>query len=60
MRLSGTRNTRSFSELGQAGLALIIVIAWALTAVVMLTRTLVSAEQIDRKVNDITRDLNEV
>ncbi|MGQ0680660.1 MAG: hypothetical protein ACT4OM_13590, partial [Actinomycetota bacterium] len=42
------------------GLALIIVIAWALTAVVMLTRTLVSAEQIDRKVNDITRDLNEV
>lgn len=47
-------------ELGQAGLALIIVIAWALTAVVMLTRTLVSAEQIDRKVGSITKDLNQV
>ena len=47
-------------ELGQAGLALIIVIAWALTAVVMLTRTLVSAEQIDRKVNSITGNLHEV
>lgn len=47
-------------ELGQAGLALIIVIVWALTAVVMLTRTLVSAEQIDRKVNVITGGLHEV
>lgn len=47
-------------ELGQAGLALIIVIAWALTAVVMLTRTLVSAEQIDRKVGSITGSLSEV
>ena len=50
----------SARELGQAGLALIIVIAWALTAVVMLTRTLVSAEQIDRKVNSITGNLHEV
>jgi len=47
-------------ELGQAGLALIIVIVWALTAVVMLTRTLVSAEQIDRKVDVITGSLHEV
>jgi ABC-type transporter Mla subunit MlaD len=47
-------------ELGQAGIALIIVIAWALTAVVMLTRTLVSAQQIDRRVNTITTSLHEV
>lgn len=47
-------------ELGQAGIALIIVIAWALTAVVMLTRTLVSAQAIDRRVSSITNSLGEV
>jgi prophage DNA circulation protein len=47
-------------ELGQAGIALIIVIAWALTAVVMLTRTLVSAQAIDHKVGSITGSLGEV
>ena len=54
------KNTRTAPEHGQAGLALIIVIVWALTAVIMLTRTLVSAEQIDRKVNVITGGLDEV
>ncbi len=48
------------AELGQAGIALIIVIAWALTAVVMLTRTLVSAQQIDRRVDRITNSLHQV
>ena len=47
-------------EQGQAGIALIIVIAWALTAVIMLTRTLVSAQAIDRRVNSITNSLGEV
>jgi methyl-accepting chemotaxis protein len=47
-------------ELGQAGIALIIVIAWALTAVVMLTRTLISAQAIDKKVDSITNSLGEV
>lgn len=47
-------------ELGQAGIALIIVIAWALTAVVMLTRTLISAQAIDRRVESITGSLGEV
>ncbi len=47
-------------ELGQAGIALIIVIAWALTAVVMLTRTLISAQAIDRRVNSITGSLGAV
>jgi len=37
-------------EKGQTGIALIIIIAWALTAVFMLTTTLVSAQQIDNRV----------
>ncbi|HYN98883.1 MAG TPA: hypothetical protein VEU28_04345 [Actinomycetota bacterium] len=52
--------SRKLNELGQAGIALIIVIAWALTAVVMLTRTLVSAQAIDHKVDSITNSLGEV
>ncbi len=52
--------SRKLSELGQAGIALIIVIAWALTAVVMLTRTLISAQAIDKKVDSITNSLGEV
>src|SRR5207237_201039 len=35
---------------GQAGIALIIVIAWALSAVLVLTRTLVAAQEINNKV----------
>lgn len=53
-------DSRKTRELGQAGIALIIVIAWALTAVVMLTRTLVSAQAIDHKVDSITNSLGEV
>ena len=54
------RRVSSPKELGQAGIALIIVIAWALTAVVMLTRTLVTAQQIDHRVERITTSLHEV
>lgn len=57
---AGIGSKRSAKELGQAGIALIIVIAWALTAVVMLTRTLVSAQQIDKRVDSITNSLAEV
>lgn len=42
---------------GQAGIALIIVIAWALSAVLILTRTLVAAQEINNKVTDITAKL---
>ena len=42
---------------GQAGIALIIVIAWALSAVLVLTRTLVAAQEINNKVTDITSKL---
>ena len=44
-------------ERGQAGIALIIVIAWALSAVLILTRTLVAAQEINNKVTDITAHL---
>lgn len=53
-------NAPKLRELGQAGIALIIVIAWALTAVVMLTRTLVTAQAIDKRVTSITGSLHEV
>lgn len=42
---------------GQAGIALIIVIAWALSAVLILTRTLVAAQEINNKVTSITANL---
>lgn len=45
------------NDRGQAGIALIIVIAWALSAVLILTRTLVAAQEINRKVTDITAKL---
>ena len=45
------------SDRGQAGIALIIVIAWALSAVLVLTRTLVAAQEINSKVTVITGDL---
>lgn len=46
------------NDRGQAGIALIIVIAWALSAVLVLTRTLVAAQEINRKVTVITSDLS--
>lgn len=46
------------SDRGQAGIALIIVIAWALSAVLILTRTLVAAQEINNKVTVITGDLS--
>jgi hypothetical protein len=45
------------SDRGQAGIALIIVIAWALSAVLILTRTLVAAQEINSKVTVITGKL---
>jgi hypothetical protein len=45
------------NDRGQAGFALIIVIAWALSAVLILTRTLVAAQEINTKVTVITTDL---
>lgn len=45
------------SERGQAGIALIIVIAWALAAVFMLTRTLVAAQQINTRVKTIRSEV---
>ena len=48
------------SEKGQIGLALIIVIAWGLTAVVFLTRILVTAQDINGRVKTITSSLTEI
>jgi hypothetical protein len=51
--MRGFRN----GDRGQAGIALIIVIAWALSAVLILTRTLVAAQEINSKVTVITAKL---
>jgi len=48
------------SDRGQIGLALIIVIAWGLTAVVFLTRILVTAQDINGRVKTITSALTEI
>lgn len=48
------------NDRGQAGIALIIVIAWALSAVLVLTRTLVAAQEINAKVTSITTSLTTV
>lgn len=47
-------------ERGIAGTILVIVIAWALAAVLMLTATLVSAQSIDRHVAVITTEVSEI
>lgn len=52
---------RLFSSLSAiSGLVLVIVIAWALAAVLMLTATLNAASDIDDKVVTITSDLTEI
>jgi len=48
------------SDRGQIGLALIIVIAWGLTAVVFLTRILVTAQDINGRVKTITSALTDI
>lgn len=48
------------SDRGQIGLALIIVIAWGLTAVIFLTRILVTAQDINGRVKTITSALSEI
>lgn len=45
---------RSHDERGLVGVILTIVIVWALIAVIMLTRTLTAAQQIQTRVVDIT------
>lgn len=45
---------RFHEEHGLAGIVLVLVVAWALAAVFMLTRTLVAAQQIDNRVDFIT------
>ncbi len=45
---------RLHEEHGLAGIVLVLVVAWALAAVFMLTRTLVAARQIDNRVGFIT------
>jgi methyl-accepting chemotaxis protein len=47
-------------ERGLAGAMLIIVIVWALLAVFLLTRTLISAQQIDDRVVKITREVQPI
>lgn len=47
-------------ESGLAAIALVIVIAWALAAVLMLTGTLLSARQIDDRVVSITGEVSEI
>jgi hypothetical protein len=50
--------SRRHDESGIVGVILTVVIVWALVAVVMLTRTLQAAEQIDTRVTDITASVN--
>ncbi len=47
-------HTRFHEEHGLAGIVLVLVVAWALAAVFMLTRTLNAAQQIDNRVGFIT------
>lgn len=47
-------------ESGLAGTILVIVIAWALAAVLMLTGTLIAARQIDDRVAFITGEVGEI
>lgn len=47
-------------ERGLAGASLVIVIAWALAAVLMLTGTLVAAQQIDERVFEITNLVTDI
>jgi methyl-accepting chemotaxis protein len=52
--------SRLSEERGVAGIALVLVIAWALTAVFMLTNTLVSAQQIDHRVGVIVHEVSPI
>ena len=48
------------SEVGLAGQILVGVVAWALAAVLMLTNTLISAQQIDNRVDRITNTVGPI
>lgn len=51
---------RLADESGLAGIVLVIVIAWALVAVLQLTRTLVAAQNIEDSVDIITSEVGEI
>lgn len=51
---------RLHGEQGLAGASLVIIIAWALAAVLMLTGTLVAAQQIDERVFEITNTVGAI
>ena len=57
--LSRIRSAAS-REAGLAGIALVIVIAWALAAVMMLTGTLIAAQQIDDRVATILGEVSPI
>lgn len=52
--------TTPTDDAGLAAIALVIVIAWALGAVLMLTGTLVAAQQIDEQVAVITTNVSDI
>ena len=54
------RRTRFRDEAGLAGKILVGVIAWALGAVLLLTNTLVAAQQIDTRVDRITHTVTPI
>src|SRR5690242_5784173 len=54
------RKPRFSDEAGLAGKILVGVIAWALGAVLLLTNTLVAAQQIDTRVDRITHTVGPI
>lgn len=56
----GRMRLRTSGEAGLAGIALVIVIAWALAAVMMLTGTLIAAQQIDERVAVIVGEVSPI
>src|SRR5260221_9432948 len=54
------RRNRFRDEAGLAGKLLVGVIAWALGAVLLLTNTLVAAQQIDTRVDRITHTVGPI
>src|SRR5581483_8742345 len=60
MQLSDATVARLDDELGLAGKILVGVVAWALGAVLLLTSTLVSAQQIDSRVERIRHTVSPI
>ncbi|HLJ09286.1 MAG TPA: hypothetical protein VKX24_12175, partial [Acidimicrobiia bacterium] len=60
MQLSDATVARLDDERGLAGKILVGVVAWALGAVLLLTSTLVSAQQIDSRVERIRHTVSPI